>query len=280
MKLHAVKIICYRNLATLAALISALLIFWPSISLAVSCGDGIVDSGEWCDDGNKVDGDGCSSECELECIDTECPTNMKCTVTGICEECTAHCDCPQGSFCYYGKCLTDPKTPVYCCAKIDSCPPGRWCFEPDGGKGTCGGYLEYICETACDCGAAHACKKIPGMDGKRCVKDTMDPWNPGGTNIFKDLGVEVVQGEDATYSCGDPLCHAGMHAYGSSDLFRCWYEPEAPGVQGLVRDSCSGTVCRTGCDCDPGQSCVDIYDPPLPPMGKVCDWEYSLNPAE
>jgi cysteine-rich repeat protein len=31
-----------------------------------SCGDGIVDPGEQCDDGNTLDGDGCSSTCETE----------------------------------------------------------------------------------------------------------------------------------------------------------------------------------------------------------------------
>jgi cysteine-rich repeat protein len=30
------------------------------------CGDGIVNYEEWCDDGNNVDGDGCTAECRLE----------------------------------------------------------------------------------------------------------------------------------------------------------------------------------------------------------------------
>lgn len=30
------------------------------------CGDGIVECGEWCDDGNTIDGDGCSSCCMRE----------------------------------------------------------------------------------------------------------------------------------------------------------------------------------------------------------------------
>jgi cysteine-rich repeat protein len=33
---------------------------------ATYCGDGILDPGESCDDGNNVDGDGCSARCELE----------------------------------------------------------------------------------------------------------------------------------------------------------------------------------------------------------------------
>ncbi len=34
--------------------------------LSCSCGDGVVDSGEMCDDGNGSDGDGCSSSCRVE----------------------------------------------------------------------------------------------------------------------------------------------------------------------------------------------------------------------
>ena len=30
---------------------------------AASCGDGTVDSGEICDDGNTLEGDGCNSRC-------------------------------------------------------------------------------------------------------------------------------------------------------------------------------------------------------------------------
>lgn len=36
------------------------------------CGDGILDDGEQCDDGNNVDGDGCSAECTFEKGDDGC----------------------------------------------------------------------------------------------------------------------------------------------------------------------------------------------------------------
>ena len=34
--------------------------------LLKDCGDGIIDSGEQCDDGNNDDGDGCPANCERE----------------------------------------------------------------------------------------------------------------------------------------------------------------------------------------------------------------------
>jgi hypothetical protein len=186
--------------------------------------------------------------------------------------CVAHCDCPQGSFCSSGECLTDATAPVFCCEKVDTCPAGRWCFEADGTKGTCPESAERSCESACDCGPAHACKEVPETGGKRCVADEADPWMTGGTNIFEHLGVTIAEG-DATYCCLDPLCHAGRQAAGQG--FRCWNEPAA-----AAQAFCSGKPCHgTACDCDPGESCLDVAGEPLPPFGKVCDEKLSLDPA-
>jgi cysteine-rich repeat protein len=46
------------------------------------CGDGILDAGEQCDDGNASDGDGCSGGCRLECATvTDCQDTDPCTET-------------------------------------------------------------------------------------------------------------------------------------------------------------------------------------------------------
>ncbi|MCA9655323.1 MAG: DUF4215 domain-containing protein [Myxococcales bacterium] len=39
------------------------------------CGDGVVDAGEECDDGNVFDGDGCSSQCLMEGTDDGDPSS-------------------------------------------------------------------------------------------------------------------------------------------------------------------------------------------------------------
>jgi hypothetical protein len=41
---------------------------------AVRCGDGLLGTGETCDDGNTVDGDGCSAQCQRECSSLTMPT--------------------------------------------------------------------------------------------------------------------------------------------------------------------------------------------------------------
>ncbi len=70
------------------------------------CGDGVVDYGEECDDGNNVDGDGCDSNCQLEipdCVDADYEYDFDLKVFG--ENCcnddtieeTASIDVPVGA---------------------------------------------------------------------------------------------------------------------------------------------------------------------------------------
>ena len=42
--------------------------------ICIDCGNKLVESGEQCDDGNFVNGDGCSSSCNVETV-WECTEN-------------------------------------------------------------------------------------------------------------------------------------------------------------------------------------------------------------
>lgn len=212
--------------------------------------------------GACVTGSGNSCTADQDCPQGEFCNGASGGTQGRCltTRCQAHCDCPQGSFCYYGKCLSDPKTPVYCCARA-GCPPGRWCFEPTGNKGTCAEDPSYVCQDACDCGPAHCCKYDPAVGHKVCVKDVKDPWIPGGVLVLGGC----TQGVDATYCCADPLCYAGRQAYGiSADDFRCFARST-----GTTENFCGGKPCWFGGDCDPGESCVDAKAN-TPVAGKIC----------
>ena len=182
--------------------------------------------------------------------------------------CATHYDCPQGSYCYYKKCVTGPDYPVYHCNKKDSsgndtCPPGHTCVDKAGKLSICAESSTYACKDACDCGPAHCCIDVTGI--KRCVKDTADPWLPGGTAVG---GAACVQGTDATYCHTDPTCHEGRQAFA------------APKYQGKFRafdrkanhatPLCGGRRCfGSAINCRAGESCIDTQQAsPLP--GKAC----------
>jgi len=88
-----------------------------------TCGDGIVDPGEVCDDGNGIEGDGCDSNCTV----TGCGNGI---VTAG-EECDAG-DPHAGDCCSAGCAFEAPATP---CDDADACSNEDVC----DGAGTCAG---------------------------------------------------------------------------------------------------------------------------------------------
>jgi hypothetical protein len=157
-------------------------------------------------------------------------------------ECTVNCDCPQGEFCFYGKCTLDLNMPVYCCDK-SGCPPGALCLDGDGNRSRCGEDPTYRCDTVCDCGPAHCCKD------NKCLRDLDDPYlyDPDA------IGSPCATGVDPTY-CMTRECQSGYAAYataGTVDDFRCL----SP-FTGFVQDNCDQRCFYSG-DCQYGQSCVD-----------------------
>src|SRR5215831_3729850 len=60
-----------------------------------TCGDGILQCNEQCDDGNTNDGDGCSHDCKIECGDGVKQANEKCDTAipaGMPGACPTSCD--------------------------------------------------------------------------------------------------------------------------------------------------------------------------------------------
>jgi cysteine-rich repeat protein len=76
-------------------------------SVSIECGNGIIESGEDCDDDNLVDGDGCSDLCITE----YCGDNI---VNNIYEECDGTADCEADCTAKPGKCKRiNPGEPAY-----------------------------------------------------------------------------------------------------------------------------------------------------------------------
>ena len=89
------------------------------------CGDGIVQPGEECDDGNKLAGDCCSPTCKFEPLGSPCTapticTNNACDGAGVCGSislndgiaCSDANACTVGDTCTAGACVGTPKNCV------------------------------------------------------------------------------------------------------------------------------------------------------------------------
>ena len=114
------------------------------ICVKAGCGNGTKESGEDCDDGNQVAGDGCESNCTWTCqANADCDDADKCTGTETCDK-------------------TDPQKPVCKAGTLVVCKPGVSC------KGTC------IAATG-KCAYADLDK-----DGVTCLTDC----NDGDADIF------------------------------------------------------------------------------------------------
>ncbi len=67
----------------LASSVLALVVAVPALVHA-ACGDGLVDAGEQCDDGNVVSGDCCSAACTAESNGNACDDGNPCTTSSSC----------------------------------------------------------------------------------------------------------------------------------------------------------------------------------------------------
>ncbi len=118
----------------------------PPGPVDVDCGNGVVDEGELCDDGNDLSGDGCSSECQIE-------SGYECTAPGQPCEKLPVIDVPCGN----GQ--IDEK---------EECDDGN-ALDGDGCSSTCTVENGWECES-------QDCHTVCG-DGVIAGQEVCDDWN-------------------------------------------------------------------------------------------------------
>ncbi|MFM8409674.1 MAG: M12 family metallo-peptidase, partial [Alphaproteobacteria bacterium] len=97
--------------------------------ITTPCGNGILDPGEDCDDGNTVDGDCCSATCTFEPVGSPCDDGEQCTSGDACDSgVCAGTALPNGSTCSDGSaCTTDACSSGTC---VGTAAPAIVCKRP------------------------------------------------------------------------------------------------------------------------------------------------------
>jgi len=202
-----------------------------SDTIGLTCGNGVLDGTEQCDDHNTVSGDGCSRLCQIE-ADWTCPTvGALCVNTSVCGDGIASSQelCDDGNTMSGDGCSSDCKTiePGYVCRV-----PGRKC-TPKCGDGV------LIGSEACDDGN--------NMDGDGCSANCL--VEPGASCPKPTTGKSV-----CTVSvCGDGM-QTGYEACDCGTSNTPPFPTGCTGPNGLFNGDgtgCSKTctkepVCRTG----------------------------------
>ena len=185
---------------------------------APQCGDGVLDAGESCDDGNNRNGDCCTAFCEMLAVGSACEDGLFCTVDDTCDadaRCIGSgdpCERPDGD----ANCSESCNEETDACDARDpdasACDDGVYCNGTDlCASGACAWHSGSPCPAPGDdddcmegCNeVTHACDapEVPGSpcnDGRFCT--TGEACNDAGAC---GGGVSTCPGTDADGDCAE-----------------------------------------------------------------------------
>lgn len=208
-------------------------------SVPGECGNGRIDLGEQCDDGNVTNGDGCSATCQFEdCSPSSCPAgccdlqgncvggtdDVACgTGGGACASCTT-----AGQICHQQACETPPACSQGETLECGNC--GTRICDANGAYGPCQG------EGACSAGASESGASCGNCGTLQRTCNTLCDWDPW---TCTSEGVCSVGSIDTGSSCGN-----GGHQERTCQSDCTWgsYTCEGEGV-------CTPSTTETGGSC-------------------------------
>lgn len=223
-----------------------------------TCGDGVLDADESCDDGNQIGDDCCSATCQPETAGALCEDGAFCDGTDRCDaagSCARHSGSP---------CAGRPECSQGCDEATDTCeasPAGTACRSDANvctddacdGAGNCA----HSANTAsCDDGVY--CNGVDACSGGACAVHGGDPC----TTVGECTGACNEAAASCFSSWGTPCTDDGLPCTWDScnGAGGCAHLPSFPGV-----------LCRDSIDpCDAPEVCSGL-DPACPPDTGIAD---------
>jgi cysteine-rich repeat protein len=233
-----------------------------------TCGNGVVEPFEQCDDGNTIDGDGCSHACAIEkCFNVTCAACLSCDpTTGACaipradgSSCSDGNACTQGDTCVAGSCVSGPL--VTCtasdgCHDIGTCDPGTGaCSTPAAPNGT-------SCNDNNACTRTDTCQNGTCTGGNPVTCTALDQCHVAGTcdtstglcsNPAKADGVSCTDGNPCTEG---GTCQAGACIGGRPKTCTALDACHVAGTCSPSTGACSNPAAANGTSCNDNNACT------------------------
>ncbi len=252
----------------------------------VVCGDGFIDPGEACDDGNKTGGDGCALDCAIIEPNFACPTpGAACVTTMVCGDgfvtgteqcddtntaagdgCSAACKVESGWAC--------PVPGVSCnaaacgdgkVAGAEECDDGN-VANNDGCSSTCKLQTTtvVVAPTTTTAGSTTIVNWKCSAPGAACTKTVCGNGGaPEGTEQCDDGNTKPLDGCSADCRW-EPSCPNGTCASRCGDGLLFDFDADA---NGSIDEECddgntrNGDGCSSTCKKEPGYDCLATVDP-------------------
>jgi fibro-slime domain-containing protein len=237
---------------------------------ATTCGDGVKDTGEGCDDHNRNPSDGCSALCQLE-TGWQCPTpGSPCVLIAVCGDgqLAPGEACDDGNTATGDGCASNCKSvdPGFACGA-----PGRPCAPVCGDGMRLGGEACDDGNTTDGDGCSSRCQVEPGGS---CT------GSPGGKSTCKPsvCGNGAVEGNEAC-DCGSDPTSMPSGCTGPNGLFfgdasgcskTCTREPTCRDSTG--KNQACAAVCGNG-SIETGEACDDGNNVPGDGCSPTCTVE-------
>jgi cysteine-rich repeat protein len=240
----------------------------PNMCVAPGCGNSVVDTGEGCDDGNMIPGDGCNAVCLIELLQG-CTTSPSCA-SGLCDPMVNQCVCDMNSDCPSGQTCNTVLNPNACvpsgCGNgvLD---PGEGCDDNnlnngDGCNAQCLKELDQSCTMGNVCASGFcdamkcACDADVDCPGFQICNTQANPnicVNPGCGNSV----VEVGEGcDDGNTTSNDGCNNVCLLELGEG----CTNSPSC--ASGLCDPNDATCVCDENADCPANASLCNLAADP------------------
>jgi fibro-slime domain-containing protein len=227
------------------------------------CGDGQIEAGEQCDDGNTMSNDGCSATCQLEpgyrCITPGVP----CTRIWVCGNGTVD----PGETCDDGNAASGDGCSSTCQLEPGwQCPiPGARCIDKQCGDGIVAGSEQCDdgntvsgdgCSATCQLEAGYACVAPAPTSPSACHKTLCGDGKREGFEQCDDGNLIPYDG--CSPSCTlEPKCDGRGGCTGA-----CGDGLVFPGEQCDDGNTIGGDGCSATCQIEPGFTCTNAAAPP------------------